>query len=53
MLEPSKAVLKEYLDKQKSLWGTLFGEQCSIEYGEQNGIDEVLYFLKTYVTKVA
>jgi len=53
MLEPSKTALTAYLDKQKNLWGSLFGETGSIEYGEKNGIDAVVDFLKTHVAKVA
>jgi CRISPR system Cascade subunit CasC len=53
ILEPSKAALTEYLDKQKGLWGSLYGELGTIEYGENNGIDAVVSFLKAYVTRVA
>jgi len=53
MLEPSMAALKEYLDKQKGLWGALFGELGEIEYGEKNGIDALVDFLKAHVAKGA
>jgi CRISPR system Cascade subunit CasC len=53
ILEPSKVVLTEYLDKQKGLWGSLYGELGAIEYGDKNGIDAVVTFLKSHVVKVA
>lgn len=53
ILEPSITALTAYLDKQKKLWGSLFGELGMIEYGGDNGIDEVVSFLKTQVAKVA
>jgi CRISPR system Cascade subunit CasC len=53
ILEPSVIVLKEYLDNQKRLWGTMFGEEAVIEYGGKNGIDEIVSFLTSYVTKAA
>lgn len=53
ILEPSITALTAYLDKQKGLWGSLFGEQGVIEYGGDNGIDAVVAFLKAHVTKVA
>jgi len=53
ILEPSIAALKTFFEKQKVLWGSLFGEQCAIEYGGDNSIDTVVTFLKTHVTKVA
>jgi len=53
ILEPSKRVLCEYLDKQKRLWGTLYGELGAIEYGDKNGIDAVVTFLKAHVAKGA
>ena len=53
ILEPSITALKSYLDKQKVLWGSLFGEQGSIEYGKENGIDAIIAFLKTHVAKAA
>jgi CRISPR system Cascade subunit CasC len=53
ILEPSIIILKTYLDKQKKLWGSLFGEQGMIEYGGDKGIDDVVSFLKTQVAKVA
>jgi len=53
VLEPSVTALRTYLDKQKKLWGTLFGELGMIEYGGENGIDDVVSFLKTQVAKVA
>jgi CRISPR system Cascade subunit CasC len=53
ILEPSTVALKDYLDKQKGLWGTLFGELGAIEYGDKIGIDAVVDFLKSHVAKVA
>ena len=53
ILEPSVTALRTYLDKQKTLWGTLFGELGMIEYGGEKGIDDVVSFLKTKVAKVA
>ncbi len=53
ILEPSKVALAEYLNKQKGLWGTLYGELGAIEYGDNYGIDEVVSFLKAHVAKVA
>ena len=53
ILEPSIAALTAYLDKQKKLWGSMFGEQDMIEYGGDNGIDEVVSFLKTQIAQVA
>ncbi|MDO9567370.1 MAG: type I-E CRISPR-associated protein Cas7/Cse4/CasC [Candidatus Desulfaltia sp.] len=53
ILEPSMTALTTYLDKQKKLWGSLYGEQGMIEYGGDKGIDEVVSFLKTEVAKVA
>lgn len=53
ILEPSITALTAYLDKQKHLWGSLYGEQGAIEYGGDNGIDEVVSFLKAEVAKVS
>jgi len=53
ILEPSITALTTYLDKQKRLWGSLFGELGMIEYGEDKGIDDVVSFLKTQVAKGA
>jgi CRISPR system Cascade subunit CasC len=52
MLEPSITTLTAYLDKQNQLWGSLYGEQGAIEYGGDNGIDEVVSFLKVEIAKV-
>jgi len=53
ILEPSITALTEYLDRQKKLWGSLYGEQGMIEYGGDTGIDEVISFLKTKIAQVA
>jgi len=53
ILEPSIAALQAYLDKQKQLWGSLFGEQGVIEYGGDNGIDAVVAFINAHVPKDA
>lgn len=53
MLEPSRIALTEYFKKQEVLWGSLFGKMGEIEFGDKNGIDEVVTFLKTIVAKVA
>jgi CRISPR system Cascade subunit CasC len=53
ILEPSIVALKAFLDKQKTLWGSMFGEHGSIEFGGDNGIDDVTAFLKVHVAKVA
>jgi CRISPR system Cascade subunit CasC len=53
VLEPSITALKSYLDKQKVLWGSLFGEMGMIEYGGDKGIDEVVSFLKGQIAKGA
>jgi CRISPR system Cascade subunit CasC len=53
ILEPSITALTAYLDKQKQLWGSLYGEQGVIEYGGDKGIDEVVSFLKVKIAKVA
>jgi len=53
MLEPSIAALTTYLDKQKKLWGTMFGEMGMIDYGGDNGIDGVVSYLKAQVARVA
>jgi len=53
ILEPSITALTAYLDKQKQLWGSLYGDQGTIEYGGDNGIDEVVSFLKAKIGKVA
>jgi len=53
ILTPSIAALKGYLDKQKTLWGSLYGEIGMIEYGEEKGIDETVSFLRAKVTGVA
>ena len=53
ILEPSITALTAYLDKQKQLWGSLYGEQGVIEYGGDKGIDEVVSFLKAKIAKVA
>jgi CRISPR system Cascade subunit CasC len=52
ILEPSKKALIDYLEKQETLWGSLFGKIGEIEYGDTKGIDDVVGFLKTHVTKV-
>lgn len=52
MLEPSITTLTAYLHRQKKLWGSLYGEQGAIEYGGDNGIDDVLSFLKAEIAKV-
>jgi CRISPR system Cascade subunit CasC len=52
ILEESKNVLKENLDKQKKLFGSLFGEEASIEYGEENGFDDIITMIKNYISKV-
>jgi CRISPR system Cascade subunit CasC len=51
ILEPSKKALMEYLSQQEKLWGSLFGKIGEIEYGETNGIDSVVTFLKTQIAK--
>ena len=53
ILEPSITALTSYFDKQKKLWGTMFGELGVIEYGGDKGIDDVVSFLKIQVAKVA
>jgi CRISPR system Cascade subunit CasC len=53
ILEPSITALTTYFDKQKRLWGTMFGELGMIEYGGDKGIDDVVSFLKTQIARVA
>ena len=53
ILEPSIKALTAYLDRQKQLWGSLYGDQGMIEYGGDKGIDEVVSFLKAKIAKVA
>jgi len=53
ILEPSIKTLTAYLDRQKQLWGSLYGEQGMIEYGDEKGIDEVVSFLKSKIAEVA
>jgi CRISPR system Cascade subunit CasC len=53
ILEPSITALKAFLDKQKTLWGSMFCEHGTIEFGAENGIDEVAAFLKAHVARVA
>ena len=53
ILEPSVIALKEYLDNQKRLWGSMFGEEGTIEYGDKNDIDAVVSFLTSYIAKAA
>ena len=51
ILEPSRKTLTEYLTKHEALWGSLFGKIGEIEYGESNGIDDVIKFLKNIIPK--
>ena len=53
LLDSSKTALTEYFKKQEVLWGSLLGKMGEIEYGDKNGIDEVVSFLKSIVSKVA
>ncbi|MBN1151252.1 type I-E CRISPR-associated protein Cas7/Cse4/CasC [candidate division WOR-3 bacterium] len=53
ILEPSIAALTTYLDKQKQLWGSMFGELGMIEYGGDNGIDDVVFYLKKIIAKAS
>lgn len=53
-LEPSKKALKDWIDKQEALWGSLYGKKASFEYGEDIGlsIDRIVAGIADCVQKV-